>query len=965
MQGIGDMVFRATDSGMILYAIGPQGSLSAIAVSAAGLPTPIATVQLPAATLPGAQPRIELVPTPQGDHLFVTAGEGAGAWQIALGPTGAPGTPQSLPAGLAGARSPGDLVAVAVNGKTLLATAGSGGASLWTLGDGGLTGQQPLSPASPTGTGINAVAGLSVGGASFLVCLSASGDSVGLHHVQIDGTQTVTSRIGAAEGIGIDLPGAVVTANVGGRAFAVIGGSGSSSLTVVEIRADGTMTATDHVLDDLFTRFDGVTALAVAQVGTRAFVAAAGSDDGVSLFELLPDGTLLLHATLADSAETTMANVSVLAMTATGQTLRLAVSSTAEAGVTLLSFPVGAGGVIAGGTAAESLSGGVGSDILMDGPGSDTLRGGAEADIFVLAADGSPDTIADFQPGVDRIDLSRWVLLRNPGQVMVVPLSDGAELRFGSEVLRVVTASGAPLSAAALLSGGLLNLSRLPPGWFGLDSGTTLAALPEPPGPLLLDGSPGDDIFRGGPENDTLLGSDGNDLLDGGPGDDRIDGGDGTNTLQGGDGSDTLLGGTGKELLDGGPGNDLVRARAGDDTVRGGPGNDTLFGDDGNDSLEGEDGNDRLWGGPGRDTLRGGIGNDILMGEADPDLLIGGPGDDTLMGGGATNTLRGEDGNDWISGGLARDQIEGGAGNDTIFGFGGSDAIDTGPGDDLVVAHSGADVVIGGLGNDTLRGGAGPDSLFGGDGNDLLEGHAQDDELRGGSGNDTLSGGPHNDTLWGEAGDDLLRGDVGTDVLHGGDGNDTLSGGSHNDSLSGDAGDDSLRGDIGADTLHGGLGNDTLEGGNQNDLLWGDAGNDLLRGGNGLDTLHGGDGQDRLQGEDAADALFGGAGNDTLEGGTWNDTLDGGPGNDVLIGGLGADVFVYGVLSSGRDVIQDFQPGVDRLRLDADLLPVPDNPLLVAQVTTAGIVFDFDNHRVLTLAGLADKSALIGSIDLF
>jgi len=47
-----------------------------------------------------------------------------------------------------------------------------------------------------------------------------------------------------------------------------------------------------------------------------------------------------------------------------------------------------------------------------------------------------------------------------------------------------------------------------------------------------------------------------------------------------------------------------------------------------------------------------------------------------------------------------------------------------------------------------------------------------------------------------------------------------------------------------------------------------------------------------------------------------DDVLTGGAGRDVLTGGAGADVFVFGSADAGsRDMIRDFQAGVDRIDL--------------------------------------------------
>jgi Ca2+-binding RTX toxin-like protein len=57
---------------------------------------------------------------------------------------------------------------------------------------------------------------------------------------------------------------------------------------------------------------------------------------------------------------------------------------------------------------------------------------------------------------------------------------------------------------------------------------------------------------------------------------------------------------------------------------------------------------------------------------------------------------------------------------------------------------------------------------------------------------------------------------------------------------------------------------------------------------------------------------------DKLQGGEGNDRLYGGRGNDLLTGGLGRDIFVL-MTQSGRDTIQDFTDGEDKIGLAGGL----------------------------------------------
>jgi serralysin len=96
---------------------------------------------------------------------------------------------------------------------------------------------------------------------------------------------------------------------------------------------------------------------------------------------------------------------------------------------------------------------------------------------------------------------------------------------------------------------------------------------------------------------------------------------------------------------------------------------------------------------------------------------------------------------------------------------------------------------------------------------------------------------------------------------------------------------------------------------------------DVNRKGNtGKNTLIATSGDNLLEGLGDKDTVFGGDGNDTIDGGTitgnsaanklygldGNDKLDGGSGADKLTGGDGADQFIFSAVTSGIDVITDF-----------------------------------------------------------
>lgn len=153
-------------------------------------------------------------------------------------------------------------------------------------------------------------------------------------------------------------------------------------------------------------------------------------------------------------------------------------------------------------------------------------------------------------------------------------------------------------------------------------------------------------------------------------------------------------------------------------------------------------------------------------------------------------------------------------------------------------------------------------------------------------------------------------------TFNAGAGNDTVFGGAGTDRIDGGADDDTLIGQQDNDVLRGGDGNDQLRGNAGNDRVWGGDGDDRLYGGTGADVIGGDDGADKLFGRLGTDTLYGGNGADIVKGNQGNDFLTGGNGRDKLNGGLGWDEFIYEDRREGRDVITDFEDGVDLINLN-------------------------------------------------
>jgi Ca2+-binding RTX toxin-like protein len=312
----------------------------------------------------------------------------------------------------------------------------------------------------------------------------------------------------------------------------------------------------------------------------------------------------------------------------------------------------------------------------------------------------------------------------------------------------------------------------------------------------------------------------------------------------------------------------------------------------------------------------GGWGDDKIVGNAVANRLEGGLGDDRIFGGTGGDTILGGDENDHLYGEDGDDNLDGDVGNDNLDG---------GAGDDKLSGGDGDDIMVGGVGDDKLFGNAGYDDLFGGDGDDLLDG--------GPSGEDRLVGGDGGDTYVVDFWDTVTeRTDEGRDTIISSD-DFTLSanveilrlvgtaknatGNALDNELHGTARDNVLDGRAGADTMSGGGGNDRYVVDDAGDVIIETTGRDRV---DAYTDFVLSDGVEELYLKGSAVSGTGNALSNVIKGNALDNELSGGGGKDYLTGGGGSDVFVFDAFDTGaskktRDVITDFQRGVDHIEI--------------------------------------------------
>ncbi|MEO1238899.1 MAG: calcium-binding protein, partial [Pseudomonadota bacterium] len=599
-SGLRDAVVHDMGGRTFVYLLsGTGGGLTALEVLSNGALNVVDELPVSGSFVPGVEPRLSLGIVDGTPTLVLSGQSGAIGRSVEVLSDGRFGTAGALagdPAALVGPS-----MVAGPNGSYLVSGGQGGVQSFAVIAGVGLSPAGILADTSDTLLAdVADTVAVTAAGVPYVAAISATEPGVTLLSVGTGGSLDWHGDIGAADGLGVSGPTTVVDADVLGRTYLIVAATGSSSLSVIEVSEGGIPVLRDHVVDNLATRFQSVEALATTSIGGRTFVAAGGADDGISLFELVPGGRLIELASLSDDVMATLADVSALALVARGTSIEVLVASLSEPGLTRLSVDVAALGislaagdtgeslsgsaandVITGGMSSDTLDGGMGADILVDGGGSDLLIGGAGADLFVLEADGQIDTIADFEPGVDRLGLSDFPMLYDPSQMTAIAQSWGVTLSWRSEIIDVYRAGGGSIDISGWTADEILNLDR--PQFLPISQ--------------VLSGSAGADTLRGGEGADTISGDGDADSLDGEGGADVISAGTGNDAVTGGFGDDRLDGDAGFDTLDGGAGVDSVRGGAQADMLSGGAGDDALYGEGGVDNIFGDAGNDLGFGG--------------------------------------------------------------------------------------------------------------------------------------------------------------------------------------------------------------------------------------------------------------------------------------------------------------------------------------------------------------------------------
>ena len=320
---------------------------------------------------------------------------------------------------------------------------------------------------------VSDTASVTLAGQDYLLTLSSLENGITSYAIGDTGKARLVDSLGNRDLLAVDGPAALQVMTVAGATYAVIAATGSSSLSVVRINDLGCLFQTDHVVDDLTTRFSHTAVLDSFTLNGRSFVVTAGTDAGITVMEVLPGGKLSHFATGVFETGSGLAGVTGLEVAVNGTTVSIFVVDAHadriqkfEISLASLGAVVKPASGLAAGTAkddlvlgtfrAETLQGGAGDDWLHSGGGADVMTGGSGADCFVFAANSDALRITDFELHKDRIDLSAWGHVYSTSALTITATATGATISLNGHDVTITSSTGHTLTAASFVDSDFL-----------------------------------------------------------------------------------------------------------------------------------------------------------------------------------------------------------------------------------------------------------------------------------------------------------------------------------------------------------------------------------------------------------------------------------------------------------------------------------------------------------------------------
>jgi 6-phosphogluconolactonase (cycloisomerase 2 family) len=272
--------------------------------------------------------------------------------------------------------------------------------------------------------GVCALATATIGSSAFLFAAGSIDGGISvfiLAELSVSNVENVNDNDDPA----LELNGvcALATAVVGNKTFLFAASAVDDGVSVLEVAADGDLTNVYNVTNDGTLELDGANSVHTAKIAGTTYLFVAGQvDDGVSVFAVAADGSLINFANVTDGGALELNGASSVTTAFVGGKSFLVVTGAIDDGVS--TFRIDTTGVTITGTAGNDLINATNApagqllpsdlgDTIIGGLGKDTMSGGTGGDFFDFnlktesVKGANRDVILDFSHGQgDRIDLA-------------------------------------------------------------------------------------------------------------------------------------------------------------------------------------------------------------------------------------------------------------------------------------------------------------------------------------------------------------------------------------------------------------------------------------------------------------------------------------------------------------------------------------------------------------------------------
>ncbi|WP_179381114.1 VWA domain-containing protein [Jannaschia marina] len=415
---------------------------------------------------------------------------------------------------------------------------------------------------SSTYNGANGIEILTIGDRTFVYTAAFNSSTISIDELSADGTLTPVDTIVRVSGDGLSGVSGFTSVEIDGRTFLYASAEFSDAVTAYEVAEDGTLTTIETVFDDATLELDSVFGeLTVATVGSRSFLIAHGNrDDGLSVFRIGSDGTLTNTDNLDDTEQLGFGFDGIAATTFIeyeGRSLVFATGFNDDA-VTVLEL--GSDGTL-------SLLSSIGDDATLEINGAEGVAAiEIDGTLYLYVGGGSDAGLSVFEVAANGT-LTNAFNYTDTQDIALSGVNDLEIFSFGgTDYLAATGQSDSGFTIFEIVADGSLTENE---SVFDADdqsfqlSRTSYIEFVEIDGEgLVVVSSFNEDaisVFRIDPEASLIDGTDGRDVLVGTVGDDTIAAESGDDLVIGQDGDDRIDAGQGSDVVNGGDGDDLLQ----------------------------------------------------------------------------------------------------------------------------------------------------------------------------------------------------------------------------------------------------------------------------------------------------------------------------------------------------------------------------------------------------------------------